>query len=174
TIDVRHHAPTFGRSGRRFRIEQQPADLPVHVPAEVQPRDGLLASVAALRVGHPSDLVEPHFLRDRLLVYLGAQPWPAREDAGQLEGRRARGDGAGGGEARRQQVARRRGRRHLQHERGTLRRAGGLESVGPQYDAAGRGGGRGGRGGRGRDLEAGGGGGGERAGAGQPIHAHVL
>src|SRR2546425_656181 len=83
-VEVGDHAPAVRGGGGRLRIEQQAADLAVHVPAEVQPRDRLLAGVAALRIRHAADRVEPYFLRDGLLVHLGAEPGPAGEDAAQL------------------------------------------------------------------------------------------
>src|SRR5437016_5092783 len=51
----------------------------------MQARDRLLPGIAALGIRDAPELVVAHLLRDRLVIHFGAERWPARENAGELE-----------------------------------------------------------------------------------------
>src|SRR3989441_1083088 len=138
-IDVRDHAPAIGGGGRRLGIEQQAADLAVHVASEMQPRDRLLAGVAALCIRHAPDLVEARFLGDGSVVHLGAEARPAREDAAQLQCRGAGRDRAGGLQAGGEQGGRCRRDCYLDDERRPFGGPRGFHAVGSRGYAAGGG-----------------------------------
>src|SRR6266699_3379551 len=78
-------APTRRRRRGRIGLEQQSAELAVGMPPDMQAAHRLLAGIAALGIRHATDFIEAHFLRDRFLVDLRAEPRPPREDARQLQ-----------------------------------------------------------------------------------------
>src|SRR5215207_64275 len=85
---------------RRRPTQLEPAQVAVRLAAEVQPRDRLLADVAALLERHRAR-VQAGFLRDHRVVEIDPVARPAGLDAADLGVGLGRIDRAGGGERRR-------------------------------------------------------------------------
>src|SRR2546425_11422159 len=67
-VEVRDGGPAGGGGGGRLGVEQEAPQGPVGVPAEVQPRRGFLAGVAALGAGDAAPLVVANLLWERLIL----------------------------------------------------------------------------------------------------------
>ena len=92
---MRDRAPAARRRRGRIGLEQQAAQLPVGVTAEVQPAHRLLARITPLGVGDAADFIQPHFLRNRLLIDFRSESRPSRQNPRQLQRLRAGGVGPG-------------------------------------------------------------------------------
>ena len=105
------------------RGQPQPAQVAVRLAAEVQPRDRLLADVAAL-LERDRAVVETGLLRDHGVVEVGAVARPAALDPADLVRGLRRGHGAGARSARRRRARpppRRTGRRRRGRSRSAAR-----------------------------------------------------